>query len=192
MRLPSTIILLNGVSSAGKTSIAKVLARTMEAPYLQVSIDAFEEMLPDRYEEGGPFAWEALFPQLLAGFHRSIAALASAGNNLIVDHVMVYREGWASTLADCVSALEPFPVYFIGVRCSLEEAVRREQARGDRVIGTAERQFSRVHRHNLYDMEVDTTHASPEVCAERIRTFVIRDTPTAFARLRQAPRYTLP
>ena len=91
MRLPSTIILLNGISSAGKTSIAKVLARTMEAPYLQVSIDAFEEMLPDRYEEGGPFAWEALFPQLLAGFHRSIAALASAGNNLIVDHVMVYR-----------------------------------------------------------------------------------------------------
>jgi chloramphenicol 3-O phosphotransferase len=189
---PSTIILLNGISSAGKTSIAKVLHQTMDAPYLQVSIDAFEDMLPDRYHEGGPFAWEALFPRLLAGYHRAIASLAGAGNNLIVDHVMVYREGWSSTLADCVTVLEPFLVYFIGVRCSLEEAKRRELVRGDRFIGTAERQFTLVHRHNLYDMEVDTTNTTPEACAEQIRAFVARSSPTAFARLRQLPRHTIP
>ena len=188
----STIVLLNGISSAGKTSISKVLQQTLNEPYLQVSIDAFEDMLPNRYQEGGRFAWEALFPKLLAGFHRSIAALAAAGANLIVDHVMVYREGWASTLADCAGVLEPFPVYFVGVRCSLEEAKRREQARGDRFSGTAERQFPRVHRHNLYDLEVDTTHTSPEVCAEQIRAFVGSHEPTAFARLRQMPRHSIP
>ena len=188
----STIILLNGISSAGKTSISNVLQQTVNEPYLQVSIDAFEDMLPDRYKEEGSFAWKALFPKLLAGFHRSIAALADAGTNLIVDHVMVYREGWASTLADCVTVLEPFPVYFVGVRCSLEEAKRREQARVDRFTGTAERQFPLVHRHNLYDVEVDTTHTSPEVCAEQIRTFVGRYAPTAFAHLRQMPRQSIP
>ncbi len=187
-----TIILLNGISSAGKTSIAQVLQRTLDEPYLQVSIDAFEDMLPDRSQAGGRFTWEELFPKLLAGFHRSIAALAGAGSNLIVDHVMVYREGWASTLADCMAALEPFAVYFVGVRCSLEEAMRREQARGDRFIGTAERQFPRVHRHPLYDVEVDTTDTSPEVCAEHIRAFVRSHDPTAFARLRQMPRESIP
>ncbi len=187
-----TIILLNGISSAGKTSIAQVLQRTLDEPYLQVSIDAFEDMLPDRSQAGERFTWEELFPKLLAGFHRSIAALAGAGSNLIVDHVMVYREGWASTLADCMAALEPFAVYFVGVHCSLEEAMRREQARGDRFIGTVERQFPRVHRHTLYDMEVDTTHTSPEVCAEHIRDFISSHAPTAFARLRQMPRETIP
>jgi chloramphenicol 3-O phosphotransferase len=136
--LAPTIILLNGISSAGKTSIAQVLQRTLHEPYLRVSIDAFEDMLPVPSQVGGQFTWEELFPRLLAGFHRSIAALADVGSNLIVDHVMVYREGWASTLADCVAVLEPFAVYFIGVHCSLEEAMRREQARGDRFTGTAE------------------------------------------------------
>ena len=187
-----TIILLNGISSSGKTSIAQVLQRTLHEPYLQVSIDAFEDMLPNRSQAGERFTWEDLFPKLLAGFHRSIAALANAGSNLIVDHVMVYREGWASTLADCMEALEPFAVYFVGVRCSLDEAIRREQARGGRFIGTAERQFPRVHRHTLYDVEVDTTHTSPEVCAEHIRAFVSSHDPTAFARLRQLPRQSIP
>jgi len=193
LNLPApTIILLNGISSAGKTSIAQVLQQTLHDPYLQVSIDAFEDMLPHRSQAGERFAWEALFPKLLAGFHRSIAALAGAGANLIVDHVMVYREGWASTLADCVTVLEPFAVYFVGVHCSLEEAMRREHARGDRFLGTAERQFPRVHRHNLYDLEVDTTHASPEMCAEQIQAFVGSHDPAAFARLRQTPRQSLP
>jgi chloramphenicol 3-O phosphotransferase len=184
--------LLNGISSSGKTSIAQDLQQTLNEPYLRVSIDAFEDMLPDRHEEAGVFAWEALFPKLLAGFHRSIAALAGTGANLIVDHVMVYREGWASTLADCMTVLEPFAVYFVGVRCSLEEAKRREQARGDRFIGTVERQFPRVHRHNLYDLQVDTTHTSSELCAEQIRAFIGRYDPMAFARLREMPRQSIP
>ncbi len=78
------------------------------------------------------------------------------------------------------------------VHCSLEEAKRREQARSDRFTGTAERPFPRVHRHNLYDVEVDTTHTSPEACAEQIQTFVGRHAPTAFANLRQMPRQSIP
>jgi chloramphenicol 3-O phosphotransferase len=120
MHPPATIILLNGISSSGKSSISAILQQTTETPYLRVSIDAFENMLPERYQEGGSFAWPSHFPKMLRGFHRSIAALANAGNNLIVDHVMVYREGWASTLADCAAALEPFQVYFVGVHCTLE------------------------------------------------------------------------
>ncbi|HEV2236492.1 MAG TPA: AAA family ATPase [Ktedonobacterales bacterium] len=192
MQPPATIILLNGISSAGKTSIARVLQATLDTPYLQVSLDAFEDMLPARYNESGQFAWPALFPALLRGFHRSIAALAGDGNSLIVDHVMVHRVGWMSTLADCLDVLRPFPVHFVGVRCALDEAERRERARGDRQRGTAARQFPLVHRHGLYDVEVDTTSASPEACAARIRTAIAAHAPTAFARLRQLPRASIP
>jgi chloramphenicol 3-O phosphotransferase len=191
-QLEPTLILLNGISSSGKTCISRVLQQTLDGPYLQVSLDTFEEMLPDRYQEPGEFAWQTLFPRLLQGFHRSIAALASTGNSLIVDHVMVHREGWMSTLADCLDVLEPFPVYFIGVRCSLAEAVRREQRRGDRYIGTAERQFPLVHVHGIYDLEVDTTNASPEACAEKIRAYVAAHAPAAFSSLRELPRQSIP
>lgn len=83
-------------------------------------------------------------------------------------------------------------MYFVGVRCSLEEAKRREQARGDRFISTAERHFARVHPYNLYDVEVDTTHTGPEVCAEQIRAFVGRHDPKAVACLRQMPLQSIP
>jgi chloramphenicol 3-O phosphotransferase len=91
-----------------------------------------------------------------------------------------------------VAVLAPFAVYFVGVHCALDEAKRREHVRGDRFTGTAERQFPRVHRHKVYDVEVDTTHMSPEGCAEQIRAFLGSHGPTAFDRLRQMPRQSIP
>ncbi len=181
----STIIFLNGISSAGKTSIAKILQNLIAQPYLHVTLDAFEDMMPDRYELGGAFEWTTLFPTVLSGFHHSIGALATAGNNLIVDHVMVHREGWHSSLAECLDVLRPFPVYFVGVRCPLDELKRREQARGDRSIGTVERQFPRVHQHELYDLEVDTSCASAEACAAQILAGIQVNPPFAFDCLRE-------
>jgi hypothetical protein len=104
-RLGVTLILLNGISSSGKSSISQVLQQTLDHPYLQVSLDAFAEMLPDRYEEQGAFAWETLFPRMLRGFHQSIAALASTGNSLIMFSPMHRRPSIA-----CASCLmTPFP-----------------------------------------------------------------------------------
>lgn len=180
-----TIIFLNGVSSAGKTSLAKQLQARLEHPYLHVQLDSFEDMMPDRYDEGGEFDWPVLFPKVLNGFHRSIAALAAGGNHLVVDHVMVYREGWPSSLEQNVALLREFPVYFIGVKCDLEELLRREGARGDRHVGTVARQLPRVHTHGVYDLEVDTTHTSTQACAERILSRMRSGPPAAFDRLRK-------
>lgn len=180
----ATVIFLNGVSSSGKTSIAKVLQQTLSTPFLHVQLDSFEEMLPDRYDESGEFDWPVLFPRLLSGFHHSIAALATVGNNLIVDHVTVYREGWHSSLLECAYLLMPFRAYLIGVHCPLDELLRREQSRGDRFVGTAARQFERVHRHSKYDLTIDTSLASAEACAQQIITFVTAQEPKAFQQLR--------
>ena len=181
---PVTIIFLNGVSSSGKTSIAKVLQQTLTEPYLHVQLDSFESMLPERYDEGGLFDWQVLFPKALSGFHHSIAALATAGNNLIVDLVTVYREGWHSSLIECAYVLKPFHAYLIGVHCRLSELQRREQARGDRFIGTAIRQFDRVHRYGMADLNIDTSTTTAEMCAEQIRTYINSHEPSAFHQLR--------
>jgi chloramphenicol 3-O phosphotransferase len=43
------IILLNGVGSAGKSSIARALQAITSKPYLHVAMDSFLDMLPASY-----------------------------------------------------------------------------------------------------------------------------------------------
>ena len=45
----ATIILLNGVGSAGKSSIAKALQAVTTEPFLHVEMDTFFNMMPERY-----------------------------------------------------------------------------------------------------------------------------------------------
>ena len=45
---PGTIIVLNGASSSGKTSIAKALPEALNEPYLHIGLDAFFDMVPGR------------------------------------------------------------------------------------------------------------------------------------------------
>jgi chloramphenicol 3-O-phosphotransferase len=53
------IVLLNGVGSAGKSSIAKALQSITAKPFLHVAMDTFIEMLPTDYQEHLPgFAYE--------------------------------------------------------------------------------------------------------------------------------------
>jgi chloramphenicol 3-O phosphotransferase len=183
-----TVILLNGASSAGKTTIAKALQQVLKAPYLHVPVDSFAAMTPgpDKLGEPGSPVWQSVFNQVLSGFHHSLAAMAAAGNNLIVDHVLVQGVEPQNWLTECLDLLAPFTVYLIGVHCPLEELRRREQARGDRGVGLAEFQFSRVHRHGVYDLEVDTSVFSSEQCALRIKELVERNAPPqALVTLRQ-------
>lgn len=44
----SSVILLNGTSSAGKTSLVRELQSRADAPFLHVCIDSFEERMPER------------------------------------------------------------------------------------------------------------------------------------------------
>ncbi len=182
------IILLNGTSSAGKTTLAKALQKVMDAPYLHVPIDSFEDMIPeaDRFGEPGSALWQPIFNRVISGFHHSLAALASAGSNLIVDHLLVQGVEPYNWLEECLDQIAPFTVYLVGVHCPLEELRRRELARGDRGVGQAERQFSRVHQHGVYDLEVDTSLLSAEECAVLIKERVeCGAAPTALVTVRR-------
>ncbi|WP_269858322.1 chloramphenicol phosphotransferase CPT family protein [Streptomyces sp. RPT161] len=172
------IIFLNGTSSSGKSSIARELLRVLDEPYFHFPVDAFHAMRTDR--EFPPERLRTMLRQTWMGFHRSVAGMAAAGNNVVVDHLP--SEPWR--LDDCLDLFAPENVVLVGVRCPLPELERREQARGDRPLGLAARQIGQVHAHGVYDIECDTSLASPLDCARRIKGFLPRRSfPTTFQQL---------
>jgi chloramphenicol 3-O phosphotransferase len=176
------VIYLNGASSSGKTTIAKELQKAAREPYLHASIDAFLHQLPASIlEDHAALARE--LPRLLAAFNSSSAAIARAGNNVIVDSVL-QEPSW---VAPCVMAFEGLEVLFVAVRCSLEALENREIERGDRHRGMARYQYDRVHLHGIYDVEVDTSTMPLDACISRILEAARSGRPpSAFRKLRAA------
>jgi chloramphenicol 3-O phosphotransferase len=159
-RGPGRIIFLNGASSSGKSTLAAALQDALNEPFLHVSSDHLVAvgMLPRRRDDCGPFDWwHQVRPRFFAGFHRCIRALADAGNDLIVEHIIEFP-AWRRDLADLLAGLD---VYLIGVHCDVEEIDRRERARADRLIGEGRTHLTvdRIHTFGRYDLDVDTTTA---------------------------------
>jgi chloramphenicol 3-O phosphotransferase len=114
------------------------------------------------------------------GYHRAVAAVASVGNDVIMDYPL--SETWR--LDDLLDVLEGYDVTLVDVRCSSDELERRERARGDRPVGLARSQ--NTFRHNDCDIAVDNTTRSPEACAAAIATELAALGPDkAFDRLRR-------
>jgi chloramphenicol 3-O phosphotransferase len=173
---------LNGVGSAGKSSIAQALQEITAAPFLHFSMDAFLEMLPSRYfdhpdglvfetirEDGHPTVViheGEVSRRALAGMRHAAAAMAGAGNNLIIDDVMI---GAGEASADYTRLLAPYRLHWVGVHAPLDVLEARERQRADRMIGLARWQFPRVHAGMIYDLEIDTSRMSPQEAAGNIK-----------------------
>lgn len=170
---PGNIILLNGIASADKTRIVQALYEVLDTPYLYLSIDQFSSSLSP-VDQGYPLWAKVQEPpatvpglgravqpsrQPIAGLHQAVAALARAGNHVIVDHQLLHPD-W---LRACIQALADLPVWFIGVRCPLDTLV----AQGNAILAQA--QAATVHAPGVYDLEVDTAHLSPLACAMQIK-----------------------
>lgn len=161
------IIILNGTSSAGKTTLAEALQKDLGEPYFLVQLDAFEDMIPERFLTGKSEEYEALTLSAQT-MNNSIAYLSSRGVNVIVDTVFINYPGFDTWLKDCVQALWEYDVFFIGVHCPIHELERREKERGDRDIGQAKWQFDKVHTHKIYDIEVNSYENTIEECVKMI------------------------
>ncbi|MCB8878526.1 chloramphenicol phosphotransferase CPT family protein [Acidisoma silvae] len=176
------VIILNGVGSVGKSATAAALQAIASKPFLCVAMDAFLEMLPkkllahpdgllfERTQENdkptisirtGPVLQRAM-----RGMRCAVAAMAAQGNNLIVDEVIVDAE----TAQEYRYLLQLFDFYLVGLFAPLNVLEARERERGDREIGLARWQYGRVHSGIVYDLEVDTTSATPAECALQIQS----------------------
>ena len=181
------IIVINGGSSVGKTTLARTLQAKLREPHLLTGGDIFflerppfflsianddEPLTGDgyqvRFKDGllhevtvGPLAlrWNEEM------FH-TVAHWADRGNHVIVDAVLhgkALAEGMLRGLGDR-------PVFHIGISCPLEVAISWEKARGDRALGGAAYFHPLVHGHYPYDLEIDTSATPTDIAVDQIIT----------------------
>lgn len=174
----ASIIFLHGASSSGKSTIARALQSRIGAPFWHISIDHLRDagVLPSVRIKSGEFAWRGLRAGFFAGFHRSLAAYASAGNNLIVEHILD-TPGWQAELAEL---LAPYDMFFVAVHCPLQELMRREAARGDRGVGSAEQDFHSIHQGVDYDLELQSLDGPDVNVAQLIDAWAARGARSRF------------
>lgn len=170
-RAPSSrVILLNGPSSAGKTTLAKALQARLYAtrglPCMALSIDQLLRAGTGGHESVIAGIAQSGLP-LVETFHASIAAAAREGAWVIADHVIGEDPGW---IADLMRRLEGVSVLSVQVTCETDELRLRESRRADRSPDWehAARQARTIHAPLPHEMTVDTTRTGPDDCAARI------------------------
>ena len=185
---PGTIILLNGASSSGKTTLLHAIQDLLPEPYLDAGIDQFIWMLPKRYLERP--LWDDVLGRaieagetghrLFAAMHQAIETLSLQGWNVVADHVLV-EPAW---VADCARRFAPLPAWLVAVRCPLDVLEERERSRRNRTLGQARAQFERVHAACVYDLELDTSLLTPAECAQQVQQLIHSGrNPTAFDKI---------
>lgn len=199
------IVLLNGTSSAGKTTLARTLQRRAPDYWHYWALDQFRDGMPDRYrglnsKAGEPGArglnvvpvdhpqgkvseirFGDLGLRMLRGMRRAAGSFAREGNNIVIDDLCLERD----YLLDYVQAFAGLDVLFVGLRCSTNVLAAREAARLGRFPGTAIRQHERVHRDAVYDLEIHTDEDSPESGARMILARLAQGPGQAFEQIRQ-------
>lgn len=187
---PGTVIILNGPSAAGKSTLQKSIQRLAPVPYLHVGIDNFfNDLFPDEHGKlgvkadadfGNALRWVTIVDNLVYlyvgpqgkkivnGMHKAIAAYAKTGNNVVVDYIM-YEQDWLQNL---LQELQGCPVYLVGVTVPLDILQAREQARSTSPIGHAGSHYHTVHVGNSYDVWIDNSQGSADEGAMKILEFI--------------------
>lgn len=186
------VIVVNGPSSAGKSTLCRGLQAAMDRPYVCVGFDDFVFMSAPRYYSGADTAFQdvvddftrlgvqmvvtsqepltvvaefgPVFRRLLEGMAPAVRALVDAGNAVIFDHVL-HDEAMARSMRESLTGLD---VAMVGVTCDITILETRERERGDRVRGRARGLVDVVHTFCEYDVMVDTGSQSPEECVTSV------------------------
>ena len=155
------LILLNGPSSAGKSTIADELLRKLCLHGMNpviISIDDYMKISTD--EE----IWEDDVFEIVPDMCRDITAALRRGKWVIVDHVITS----ARIYHELISAAAGFEMMTVLVTCRLETLREREKQRGNRFAGTAESSFQYLYPKEGYDLRIDSGKTEPAAAAEKI------------------------
>ena len=156
------IILLNGPSSSGKSTLSKALQGLIEVKrnekYTIISIDDFmklstEETIyeDDVFEISGDMCSAAL--DALKSF-----------SGVIIDHVITSER----IFNQLTTMLGHYHIHFIHVTCPLNVLLQREFARKNRCVGSAESSYTYLFPKDEYDLTVDTSVMTPAECSMKI------------------------
>ena len=161
---PGHIICLNGVTSSGKTSIAKEIQNISDENYYYVSLDMFEQMANLKYRI------EAYYTELndcVTVMYQAIASFAKLGKHVILDTVLVDIPEFPKVYERLTEACHGINIFNIHVTCPIDECEKRNIKRGDRRLGLSEWQNERI-LDIPYFYTVDTMNKDSEECAREI------------------------
>ena len=159
------IIFLNGVTSSGKTTIVEALQARKDVFFYVVANDLFEEMIGEEYLRED--YWKYLGEVIIMMYHTA-KLFSDMGKNVIIDGILVEREGVAPHYARLLDILKDNPLDVVEVYCPLEICRERNIARGDRYESQSGEQAALMAKDIRYSMRVDTGVSSPEECADQI------------------------
>ena len=193
--MKSTVIILNGPSASGKSSIQEAFIRKSESPWIKIGIDNFFVGVLSNYyifgeykpqnpnykiiegiasedELKNPIFTLKIGPageKIIEGMNHAIKSYADAGNNIIVDYI-AYNPVWLENL---VKLLKDHKVIVVSVTLPLEILEQREASRATSPRGHARSHYETVHKHNIpYNLNVDTSKVIAEEAAESISKLV--------------------
>lgn len=159
------IIFLNGVTSAGKTSIVEALQERDDIFFYVVANDLFQEMVGDKYLRQN--YWKYLSEVIIMMYHTA-KLYSDMGKNVLIDGILVEREEIKPHYPQLLEILKDNPLDIVEVYCPLEICRQRNIDRGDRYETQSEEQHALMAENIVYSIRVDTSVQSPEKCADTI------------------------
>ena len=184
------VIVLNGPSASGKSSIQRAFQRLkMPNLWVKVGIDnLFDSPMPDItvenlnfWQQENQIRWitssEDVAGKKIVTLHvgeqgnmvayamnSAIADYAAHGCNVIVDY-LAYKKDWFD---DLQTKLKPYKTFYVAIDISREELERRETLRNTSPVGHARSHYSYVYWDKIYDLRVDSEKNSAEEIAQMI------------------------
>ncbi|WP_172804920.1 phosphotransferase-like protein [Actinopolymorpha singaporensis] len=143
--------MLNGIPCSGKSTLARAFQADMDEPWLGIDLDTFTPNLPPRRTWSEP----KVLRRIVAGGNAAVAAVAEAGNDVVIELVARKDPGASFVLDDLFERLASFEVVLVYLRCSFESAKRCEPSRADEMKGLVERDYGNVEDES-FDILVDT------------------------------------
>ncbi|HEY6313322.1 MAG TPA: AAA family ATPase [Streptosporangiaceae bacterium] len=141
--MSAQVIVLNGGSSSGKSTIARCLQSILGAPWLVLGVDTLVDAMPASMQAGGSGIGFGLdgrvsvgsaFPAVEAAWMSGIAAMVRTGANVILEEAFL---GGADSQRRWHDAFAGLQVLWAGVHCDPVPAAQRELGRSDRIPGMA-------------------------------------------------------
>jgi chloramphenicol 3-O phosphotransferase len=177
------VVILNGVSRAGKSTLARTIQESVPGVWMHIGGDAHKACTPPNRQPGVGLRpgrnqvrpeVEKCVPVLYAALFESVAVHARFGLDVVVDEK--FHDSYTrryGILEDCARRLAGLDTLFVGVRCPLEVIWERRARTWGQVLGevaqdvvdAVELAQRATHAHRGYDLEVDTALMSPEDCA---------------------------
>lgn len=159
------IIFLNGVTSAGKTSIVEAIQERDDVFFYVVANDLFEEMVGDKYLREN--YWKYLSEVIIMMYHTA-KLYSDMGKNVLIDGILVDREEIKPHYHQLLEILKNNPLDIVEVYCPLDICKQRNRIRGDRYETQSQEQYDLMAKNIKYSIRVDTSIYNSEECAKEI------------------------